>query len=125
MAGGHNIRFNADACALGLLKVPSSSVLTSSSVTQWDRRTFRLPFPTFLSLLGLPSDVIDVGLGVGRFPPTIPPPLHTPEHHIYAQDMKGGFSRPTPPPNTYTAPSCVHDIRSDYTEQFHCESKIR
>ena len=58
-------------------------------------------FPTSLPLLGLPSDVIGIGPDVGGVSPT---PPHTPGHH--AQDMKGGISGPTPPPNTYTALSC-------------------
>ena len=75
MAGGQNLRFNADACALGLLKAPSSLAFTSSSVTHWDRRTSCISFPTSLLLLGLPSDVIGVGLDVGGFPPSFLPPF--------------------------------------------------
>ena len=50
------------------------------------------------------KDVFGEGGGGEGGPSIIPTPLHTPGHH--AQDMKGGISGPTPPPNTYTAPSC-------------------
>ena len=91
----------ADACTLGLQKGTFIIDIDQQLSDPASRKIF-LPYPTSFPLLGLPSDMIGVGPDGGA--PSFLSPLHTPGHH--AQEMKGGISGPTPPPNTCTAPSC-------------------
>ena len=94
-----------DACSLGRQK--GTVIIKIDQLSDPASRKIFLPYPlphfSSVAWLAKRRDRCRAGCW-GVNPPSFLPPLHTPGHH--AQDMKGGISGPTHPPNTYTAPSC-------------------